>query len=115
MTSKITSIGVIRFAKLSVALICVWPPSLKTTKTHIILFKVWWCISYLSNILLLFPLLNSIYEYRNDSVIQMKCICLSAAVFQVTIKMMVCRTQYTCLQVRTQEVLITHLLLLTFM
>lgn len=99
MMSKTTPIKAILFTKFSVALICIWPPSQETTKTRIILFKVWWYMCYFSSILLLLPLLNSIYEYRNDPVIQAKSICLSAAVLQVTIKMIVCRTQYTCFQV----------------
>nr|XP_012232548.1 PREDICTED: uncharacterized protein LOC105678086 [Linepithema humile] len=93
MTSKITPVKVIQFTKISVALTCAWPPSPKTTKFGIILFKTWWYTCYFSNILLLLPLLSSIYEYLKNPVILAKSVCLSCAVLQATIKMMICRIQ----------------------
>ncbi|XP_067214379.1 odorant receptor 4-like [Linepithema humile] len=98
MTSKITPVKVIQFTKISVALTCAWPPSPKTTKFGIILFKTWWYTCYFSNILLLLPLLSSIYEYLKNPVILAKSVCLSCAVLQATIKMMICRIQYTRFQ-----------------
>lgn len=98
---KITPNRVILFAKISVALICAWPPSPEITKTRVIMFKMCWYICYLSSILLLLPLLNSVYEYRNDPIILVKSICLSCAVLQITAKMIICRIQYTYFQVRT--------------
>lgn len=99
MAMKITPVKAILFMKMSVALTCTWPPSPKITKSNIILFKACWYICYFCNILLLLPLLSSVYEYRDDPVILAKSVCLSCAVLQVTIKMIVCRIQYTSFQV----------------
>ncbi|XP_072742528.1 odorant receptor 49a-like isoform X1 [Anoplolepis gracilipes] len=98
MTLKITPVKAILFTKISVALTCAWPPSPKMTKSSIILFKACWYMCYFSSILLLLPLLTSVYEYRDDPVILAKSVCLSCAVAQVTIKMMVCRMQYSSFQ-----------------
>ncbi|KAF3054643.1 Odorant receptor 326 [Nylanderia fulva] len=98
MISKITPVKAIRFIRISVALVCAWPPSPKLTKSFTF-FKASWCMCYFSSILLLLPLLRSIYEYRDDPVILAKSVCLSCAVLQVTIKMMVCLVQYTSFQV----------------
>ncbi|GAB1863721.1 Odorant receptor [Camponotus japonicus] len=98
MAMKITPVKAILFMKMSVALTCTWPPSPKITKSNIILFKACWYICYFCNILLLLPLLSSVYEYRDDPVILAKSVCLSCAVLQVTIKMIVCRIQYTSFQ-----------------
>lgn len=100
MISKITPVKAIQFTKISVVLACAWPPSPKTTKFGIIIFKTWWYTCYFSNILLLLPLLNSIYEYRENPVILAKSVCLFCAVLQVIIKMIICRIQYTRFQVR---------------
>ncbi|KAL6267026.1 hypothetical protein P5V15_000103 [Pogonomyrmex californicus] len=103
MISKITSIEAIHFIKISVALLCAWPPSPNATKFEIIVFKIRWFTCYLSSILLLLPLLNSIYEYRDDPEILAKSVCLSCAVIQVTIKMMICATRYTQFQILYHE------------
>ncbi|KAL6434397.1 hypothetical protein ACFW04_006061 [Cataglyphis niger] len=95
---KITPRRAILFTKISVALICAWPPSPKVTKSRVILFRACWYTCYFCSILLLLPLLNSIYEYRDNPVILAKSICLSCAVIQVTIKMMVCLIQYPSFQ-----------------
>jgi len=99
MISKITPIKAILLTKISVILTCAWPPSPNATKFDVILFKVLWYMCYLSSILLLLPLLSSVYEYRDDPVILAKSVCLSCAVLQVTLKMMVCRIQYNRFQV----------------
>jgi len=95
----ITPVKVINFTKISVALTCVWPPPPNATKFDIISFKILWYMCYLSNILLLLPLLSSIYEYLDDPVILAKSVCLCCAVLQVTIKMMVCYIRQNCFQV----------------
>ncbi|XP_026830248.1 uncharacterized protein LOC105283053 isoform X2 [Ooceraea biroi] len=71
--SKITPIRAIFFMKISVALMCAWPPPLKTKQFIVILFKA------------------------------SKSVCLSCAVLQVTIKMMVFRFRYTDFQVLYYE------------
>ncbi|XP_012058568.1 PREDICTED: uncharacterized protein LOC105621720, partial [Atta cephalotes] len=91
-------VKVINFTKISVALTCVWPPPPNATKFDIISFKILWYMCYLSNILLLLPLLSSIYEYLDDPVILAKSVCLCCAVLQVTIKMMVCYIRQNCFQ-----------------
>lgn len=96
---KITPVKAILFMKISVALTCTWPPSPKLMKSNVILFKACWYICYFCSILLLLPLLSSVYEYRDNPVILAKSVCLSCAVLQVIIKMMVCRMQYTSFQV----------------
>lgn len=100
MTSNVTPIRAMHFTKISVALTCAWPLSPEATRSRVILFKVWWYACYVSSILLLLPLLNSVYEDRDDPKILAKSVCLSAAVVQVTIKMTVCRARYTRFQVR---------------
>ncbi|KYN03550.1 Putative odorant receptor 49a [Cyphomyrmex costatus] len=104
MISKITPVKVIHFTKISVALACAWPPPPNATKSDIVSFKILWHVCYLSNILLLLPLLSSIYEYRDDPVILAKSVCLSCAAIQVTIKMMVCRIKQDCFQMLYHEV-----------
>ncbi|XP_070148930.1 odorant receptor 4-like [Polyergus mexicanus] len=103
MTLKITPVRAILFIKISVALICAWPPSPKLTKSNIILFRACWYMCYFCSILLLLPLLSSVYEYRDDPVILAKSVCLSCAVVQITIKMMVCHIQYTSFQMLYHE------------
>ncbi|XP_071578784.1 uncharacterized protein [Temnothorax nylanderi] len=98
MISKITPVKVIFLTKISVALTCAWPPSPNATKFDVTLFKVLWYICYLSSILLLFPLLSSVYEYRDNPVILAKSVCLSCAVLQVTLKMVICRIRYNRFQ-----------------
>lgn len=99
MIEKITPVKAIFFTKISVALTCAWPPLPNATKVDVILFKIWWYLCYLCSILLLFPLLSSVYEYRDDPVILAKSVCLSCAVLQVTLKMMICRIRYNRFQV----------------
>ncbi|KAL0130354.1 hypothetical protein PUN28_002178 [Cardiocondyla obscurior] len=103
MISKVTLVKVIFFTKLSVALTCAWPPSPNTKKYNITLFQILWGMCYLSSTLLLLPLLNSIYMYRDDPVILAKSVCLSCAVLQVTLKMMVCRIKYNHFQMLYYE------------
>lgn len=98
MISKITPVKVINFMKI-VTLTCAWLPSPNATQFDRISFKIFWYMCYLSNILLLLPLLSSIYEYRDDPVILAKSVCLSCAVVQVTIKMMVYYIRQNCFQV----------------
>ncbi|XP_020289616.1 uncharacterized protein LOC109857575 [Pseudomyrmex gracilis] len=103
--TKLTPTRAMLFAKISVALTCAWPPpSLETTKVSVnLIYNIWWYTCYLSSVLLLLPLLNSVYEYRNDPVILAKSVCLSCAVVQVTIKMMMCRSRYTRFQAVYRE------------
>lgn len=99
MKSKITLTEVLFIAKISVALICARPPSMNATKFDVILFKILWYISYLNSLLLLLPLLNSIYIYYDDPAIVGKSVCLSCAVLHTMFKMTVCRIQYNRFQV----------------
>lgn len=100
MISKITPVKVIYFTKISVALTCAWPPPPNATKFNITLFKSLWYMCYLSSILLLLPLINSVYEYRDDPVILAKSVCLSCAVLQIILKMTICRIRYKLFQVQ---------------
>ncbi|XP_047366300.1 odorant receptor 67c-like [Vespa velutina] len=95
---KIPAERAILFLKASVILSACWPPSPKAKRSHIILFELSWYILFINTLFLLFPLINAIYENRNDSIGMTKSICLSCAVIQITFKMILCRLERSRLQ-----------------
>lgn len=99
MSLKITPVQILFFTKLSVALAFAWPPSPNATKFTVTSFKVLWFMSCLSSILLLIPLINSIYGDRDDPEILANSVALTCAVSQLTFKMMACRFHYNNFQV----------------
>lgn len=90
----------IAFTKLSVLLTCAWPPSPKTTRTQLFFFNTLWSAAFVSAIGLFLPLLSAIYEYRNDPIVLGKSVSLCAAVAQVAIKMIMCRSRQKQFQVK---------------
>lgn len=99
MKNRLTPEKAILFTKLSVALTCSWPPSPLATKAQHLFFNALWCIAFLTSVMLFLPLLAAIYVYRKHPVILGKTVSLTAAVAQVTIKMIICRLQQKRFQV----------------
>ncbi|XP_026669998.1 uncharacterized protein LOC113464436 [Ceratina calcarata] len=89
----------ILFTKLSVALTCSWPVSISSAKHRLRLFNALWCAAFLSSTALLFPLVAAVYEYRKDPIILGKTVSLASAVAQVSIKMLICRSQQKQFQI----------------
>lgn len=96
---KIPAERAILFLKSSVVLTACWPPSPKATRSHITLFEISWYVLFANTLFLLFPLINAIYENRNDSIVMTKSICLSCAVAQIALKMILCRLERSRFQV----------------
>lgn len=99
MKNHLTPESAILFTKISVALTCSWPPSPHATKTQHLFFNALWCTAFLTPVTLFLPLLAAIYEYRKHPIILGKTVSLTAAVAQVTIKMIICRLQQKRFQV----------------
>ncbi|XP_053997418.1 uncharacterized protein LOC128886498 isoform X2 [Hylaeus anthracinus] len=93
MGFHVTPEKAIRFTKYSVALVFSWPPSLLATKAQLAFFNIMWYVSFFSSLVLLLPLLGSIFEYGKEPIILGKTVSLFSAVAQVAIKMAVCRVQ----------------------
>ena len=79
--------------KISTCLTVCWPPSVNDSKSKIFILDRLCLLSFLSSILLLLPLLNSVYQDWGDPLVISKSICLSCAVSQVAMKIAVCRIQ----------------------
>ncbi|CAL7939843.1 unnamed protein product [Xylocopa violacea] len=99
MRKRVTPESAISFTKLSVALTCSWPVSSSASKSQLFRFNVLWCAAFTSSIALLLPLFAAIYEYHADAVILGKTVCLTSAVMQVIIKMVMCRLQQKQFQI----------------
>ncbi|XP_043803347.1 uncharacterized protein LOC122720616 [Apis laboriosa] len=109
MKNRLIPERAILFTKLSVALTCSWPPSPLATKAQHLFFNVLWCIAFLTAVTLFLPLLAAIYEYRKHPIILGKTVSLTAAVAQVTIKMIICRLQQKPFQVSSLLVLYSEM------
>ncbi|XP_058798589.1 uncharacterized protein LOC131668436 [Phymastichus coffea] len=92
----------LHFTKYSITLLCCWPPRNPSKLQHFIFELSWW-LMFISSLCLLFPLINAVYIYKNNSGIMTKSICLSCAVSQCTLKTLLCRIRRTKLQKLLEE------------
>ncbi|XP_043288377.1 odorant receptor 43a-like [Venturia canescens] len=79
------------FTRLSVRLVCTWPPSTTATKSKIIQENVAWWISFLSVFCLLIPLLASIQKYYSDPIVLTQTMCFCSACATIIMKTLVLR------------------------
>ncbi|XP_043288489.1 uncharacterized protein [Venturia canescens] len=91
MESKASLGKAVKFTRLSVRLVCTWPPSKHATKWGIFREDFSWCISFLNVFCLLVPLLFSIYEYRADPIIMTQSTGLAGACGMIIIKSLILR------------------------
>ncbi|KAK2582486.1 hypothetical protein KPH14_004789 [Odynerus spinipes] len=98
MLPKATPEMALLFTKISVGLASSWPPAPNSTRFRALSFDISWYALFTSGIFLLLPLLNAIYELREDYVLMSKSICLFCAVVQVLVKMIFSRLQRTQFQ-----------------
>lgn len=103
MGFKITPENALNFAKGRVWIISSWPfPTSGGNKWQMIWFNVRWWISFVLLLLLFFPLFNGVYVFRNDSLVMIKAVTLSAANLQAIVKMAISRYQWKNLRVIIQ-------------
>ncbi|KAG7197289.1 hypothetical protein KM043_018410 [Ampulex compressa] len=81
----------IAFTKLSVTLLRIWPPSPQASKSQVLVHDILWTVFLISCILLILPLANALYVYRNDARILTDTIFYLVAAFHIMFIMLVCR------------------------
>ena len=96
---QITPEFALTLSKISTALNCCLPPPANASKTKILIFDILCSLAFISSILLLIPLLFSVYQDRHNSVIMIKSLYLSCAMAHVANKIAVCRIHRHRLQV----------------
>ena len=91
MEFHITPEASLRLCKFSTALICCWPPPNNASKFELLIYDILCFLAFISAICLLIPLLISVYQDREDSVIMLKSVYLSCAAAHVANKILICR------------------------
>lgn len=95
---KVSCQGALYFTKLSVYIARTWPPSLAATKWETTKYHIVWCLSALSIICFLIPILVSISKYSTDSLMVVDSMRFVGGSINVIFKMFVYRMHI----VRTQ-------------
>ncbi|XP_033208625.1 odorant receptor 30a-like isoform X2 [Belonocnema kinseyi] len=90
MKFQITPEASLAILKYSMALTCCWPPSLNANRSKIFICDILCFLAFISAMLLLIPLLNSVYQDRSDTMILLKSIYLSCAAAHVANKIAIC-------------------------
>nr|AXM05232.1 odorant receptor [Campoletis chlorideae] len=103
MVHKVSLEGAVNFTRLSVRLVCTWPPSGSATKWQIAREDYAWCISFLSVLCLLIPLINSIPEYITNPIVITQTMCFCSACVIIMMKTLVLRLHRKKCQILVDE------------
>ncbi|KAH0553536.1 uncharacterized protein LOC123262939 isoform X2 [Cotesia glomerata] len=83
----------IAYTKLTVTLVCSWPPGRNSSKRDLVVFNVKWWISWLLGIFLVVPLIYAAVVDRKNVLEFTKSLCLAVSCGQCAVKMFFCKLQ----------------------
>ncbi|XP_076173372.1 uncharacterized protein LOC143149689 [Ptiloglossa arizonensis] len=101
MFGPVTPEKAIYFTRLSVALTCCWPLSSTASRGQLLCFKIIKFLVSVSAFALLLPLLYAIRVHCNDPIILPNVICLTVAVGQILIHVLLCMVHNDRIQVES--------------
>ncbi|XP_043288255.1 uncharacterized protein [Venturia canescens] len=93
----------INFTRLSVRLVCTWPPSGSATKWELAKEDCAWCISFFSVFCLLIPLINAIPEFITNPIVITQTMCFCSACVIIIMKTLVLRLHRKKFQILVDE------------
>ena len=100
MVFTATPESVVAFSKKSVSLVCSWPPSSTATRLELLRFRLRWWIALVFLLQLFFPLINGIWNFRDDAAVFVNAILWSCATAQAIIKTALCNFNRDRMQVK---------------
>lgn len=89
----------IAYTKLTVTLVCSWPPGRNSSKRDLVVFNVKWWISWLLGIFLVVPLIYAAVVDRKNVLEFTKSLCLAVSCGQCAVKMFFCKLQHRRIKV----------------